>query len=342
MATTIIVSPLGRQEEDTGEVIRLDIFVKEPVFFSTYDRIEVWRSVAGQGGPYSELTAMALSPARLPEGADDAPAVPVVGPSAVLDGLELELLVNEYVEVTVTFSGADPITYGDAATQVTAQGQSLVEAYVTAAGVFVVQTTGAGTGSSLRVLSSDGAAQLGLPVDELVFGRSAWLNLVDGTDRYLFEDLLGSGTYFYKTRFRNASTGAVSEFSLPHSIGTRAGTEPDNLICGKADLIQADGTPLINQQVQLRAEFTGILVDGAVMAGTTVEKMTDEDGHVEFVLVRGQKFGVSVPGTSLFRTITVPTDPTKEVFNLFDPDIADEDIFRVQVPEIVVAERRTL
>jgi len=342
MSTTIIVSPLGRQEENTGEVVKLDIFAKDQVLFSTYDKIEVWRSTTEQCGPYNELTAMSLTPARLPLGAEDPPVIPLAGPSAVLNGLVLKLLVNESDELVVTFSGVDPITYGVAAAQVLSQTMGAVEAYVTPIGEFVVQTAGAGPGSTLRVLSSDGAAQLELPVDQLAFGREARLNLCSGTVRYQFEDRFGSESYFYKIRFRNASDGAVSEFSLPHSIGARAGTNPSNLIYGIADVIQGNGKPLINQPVQLYTEFTGLLVDGKVMVGTTLCKLTDVNGHVEFVLVRGQKFTVSVPGTSLYRTITVPTDPAKEVFNLFDPDIADADIFKVQVPEIIVAERRSL
>ena len=260
----------------------------------------------------------------------------------ILDTLELKLLIDERTEITITFMGPDPLTFGDAAVQVVNQGLGLVNAYVTSLGSFVLETTGIGTGASVRVLPSDGAAQLNLPVDAPVFGRAARSNLCEGIERYSFEDLYGSGRYFYKVRFRNASANAVSEFSLPHSIGSRAGTAPDNLICGVANLLQANGKPLINQMVQLRAAFNGMLVDGAVMVGTTVFKLSDKDGHVEFMLLRGQKFGVSVPGTSLFRDITVPTDPTKQTFNLFDPDIAGEDIFKVQVPEIVVAERRTL
>jgi hypothetical protein len=60
---------------------------------------------------------------------------------------------------------------------------------------------------------------------------------------------------------------------------------------------------------------------------------------VEFILPRGQKVTVAVAGTSLVRTITVPD---RESFNLFDPDIADDDVFKVQVPLLVMAERRSL
>lgn len=341
MSTTIVVSPLGRQLENTGEVIKLDILVNDPAFFATYDKIEVWRSLLGQGGPYSELTAVELSPARIP--ADSGPpTVPVTGPSVVISGEGLELLINGVDEVVIDFTGVDPLTFAQVAAQVLAQGQAKVLAYVNPSGKLILQTTAAGTGASILVRPTDGASKLGLPINERRYGQDPRLNLILETNRYTFEDLFGHEDYFYKIRFRNSATGAVSEYSLPHSVGARIGISSSHLICGKADLIQADGRPLINQEVHLHTEFNGAMVDGRVMVGTDLSRLTDAHGHVEFMLVRGQRFGVSVPGTSLFRTITVPTDPAKQVFNLFDPDIADEDVFRVQVPEIIVAERRSL
>lgn len=344
MPITIVVSPLGRQIENTGEVIRLEVVVptNDPSFFDLYDRIEIWRSTDKSGGPYYELTADELSPARLPEDAGDPPASPVTGKLVILDGEELMLQINRQEEFAIIFSGSDPFTFAQAADQVIAQGRGLVLAYVASDGRFVLQTTGAGTGHSLSLGLTGGASKLGLELARTVYGRDARPNLIDDTYRYTFDDRLGDESYFYKVRFRNASTDAVSAFSLPFSAGTRIGVSATNLITGVADLVQGDGRPLINQEVQLRSEFNGSLVDGKVMVGTTLSKLTDVDGHVEFTLVRGQKFGVAVAGTSLFRTITVPVDQTKSTFNLFDPDIADQDVFRVQVPELIVAERRTL
>lgn len=342
MSTTIVVSPLGRQLENTGEVIKLDILATDPELFATYDRIEVWRSTTGQGGPYDELTAAVLSPARLPQDAGSPPGTPVTGPSAVLVGEELELVVDEAHELTITFTGSDPLTMAAVAAQILAQGQSRVLAFVSSSGQLVVQTTGAGTGSSLRIKSTTAAVRLGLPVEERAYGRAPRLNLISGTERYAFEDLFGSEEYSYKVRFRAAPTGVVSEFSMPHGVGARIGLSSDRLICGKADLVQADGRPLINQPVDLHLEFNGLLVDGRLVSGTSLSKATDVNGHVEFMLVRGQKLSVSVPGTSLYRTITVPTDSSRQTFSLFDPDIAGEDIFKVQVPDLIVAERRSL
>ncbi len=342
--TTIVVSPLGRQLEGTGEVVRLEVVVptNDPSFFELYNRIEVWRSTASSGGPYSELTAVSLLPARLPEDAADPPASPLTGKLVVIDEEYLSLQINRQEEFYITFSGSDPMTLAQVADQVIAQGRGLVLAYVAPDGRFVLQTTGAGTGHSLVAGSTGGAVKLGLQPGLVVYGKDQRPNLLSGTYRYVFDDRLGDEFYFYKIRFRNDADGAVSAFSLPHSVGSRVGVDSANLIVGMADLVQADGKPLINQEVQLRSEFNGSLVDGRVVVGTDLSKLSDENGHVEFVLVRGQRFGVAVAGTSLFRTITAPTDPAKQTFNLFDPDIADKDVFRVQIPKIVVAERRSL
>jgi len=78
------------------------------------------------------------------------------------------------------------------------------------------------------------------------------------------------------------------------------------------------------------------------MAGTDLVGTTDRDGHVEFMLVRGQSISVAVVGTDLIRTFTVPVDLTVLSFQLLDPTLSSNDVFRVQVPTLVYAERRTL
>ena len=339
MVATIVISPLGRQLQNTGEVLRLAIVADDPDITELYDRIEVWRSIDGPGGPYSELTADVVSPARLPLGAADPPASPVIGPSAILSGTTLELVVDKELEVDILFSGSDPITYASAAAQIIAQGLGKVSSYVTALGVLVVETTGTGTGTSLEAKSTDGAVQLGVPIGQLVYGLDARPNLIQGTEVYVFEDLFGSRDYHYKTRFRNSGLNTTSAFSLPQSVGASVGLDLSKLAIGIADLVQGNGKPLINQSVHVHANFNGTLVDGKLMVGTDIDRLTDENGHVEFALVRGQKFAVSVPGTSLFREITVPDRAT---FNLFDPDIADADTFKIAIPDIIVAERRSL
>lgn len=343
MTTTIAVSPLGRQADSTGEVIQLEIYVSNEDFFGVYDRLEAWRSRDTQSGPYEELTDDGVSPARIPKGAADSPASPVTGPSVTIVGQELDLLVNEEDEVSVTFTGVDPLTYAEIAAQIDAAAPSLVRAYVSDDPQVVVQTAGAGTAVSLRVVGGSAATLLGLPTEEpdsLAYGRDARVALIEGRTAYQFTDLRGSADYYYKIRFRNTNTSAVSEFSLPHTVMAKLGLAPGRLALGQLDLVRVNGKPLINQPVRVHTEFgRPVTVDGKTMAGTDVEESTDADGHVEFLLVRGAQVSVAVPGTSLVREITVPDIDT---FNLLDPSISGDDIFRVQVPELTYAPRRSL
>jgi len=337
--TTIMVTPIGRQEEASGEAIQLVIYVTEAEVFQLYNQIEVWKSEDLPSGPYEELTAANLSAARLPQGAPDDPQSAPTGPSAILVDKDLRVAVADDGEVVVIFTGADPLTFGDAAAQVTAGGLGKVRAYVTEAGQFVLESLLAGRWARLWVAGGTAAPVLGLPVDEVAYGRDARRTLVEGIQAYSFLDYWGSSAHFYKVRFRNSMTGAVSEFSQVFPGTKKTGLETTDLSLGQATLVKADGAPLINQEVRVNMEFTGSLIADKLLAGGDLVKLTDSEGKVEFILPRGQKVTVAVAGTSLVRTITVPD---RENFNLFDPDIADDDIFRVQVPELVMAERRSL
>lgn len=347
MSTSIIASPLGRQLEDTGEVINLEVFVRDEDFVGTYDRLEVHRSVSGKSGPYVELTSDVWERAIVPDTAGGPPSIPVSGASVSLVGLDLELLVNETIEVVILFTGSNPLTYASAAGQVGLQGLNLIDAYVDALGVFVVRTTGVGVVNSLRVVGGTAASLLRLSVEKpgnFGMGRNVRFALLEGVSRYTFNDPFSAEDYHYRTRFRNSSSNAVSEFSQSFTVGARVGVLPSELAIGDIDLVSLDGTPVINQQVNVHTKYTGtVTAGGKMVAGGDVGRSTDENGHVEFALVRGQKVTVSIPGTSLFRAITVPVDPDVVRFALWDPSVGDDaDLFKVVVPKIIVAERRSL
>ena len=100
---------------------------------------------------------------------------------------------------------------------------------------------------------------------------------------------------------------------------------------------------MANAEVRINSIFDGILVEGKALAGGDQIKLTDNSGLVEFTLIRGTKVSVAIIGTDVVREITVPTTTTIKTFNLLDPDISTgDDIFKVQVPDIIVAERRSL
>jgi hypothetical protein len=214
--------------------------------------------------------------------------------------------------------------------------------YVTDDGVLVVETTDVGTGAALRVSGGDAAPLLGLPVDSLATGKDSWIELRDGKNQYRFIDARSSEDTYYKVRARNSTNDNISEFSQYFSIGRRLGLNSSDLVLGRVDLVQTNGKPLIHQSVRVSGDFTGRVIGDKVLAGSDQVQQTNLNGRVEFVLVRGEKVTVAIPGTNLVRDITVPEDETIEVFNLMDPTIADNDIFVVQTPNIIMAERRSL
>ena len=348
--TTVAVNPQSRSEEDDFEVIELAILVENKDFVGFFNQLEVWRATASESGPFLELTADKSRPARIPDSAGDEPATPVTGASANIVGLDLVLRVDEADEeddVTVTFTGTDPLTFADAASQVTSQGLNKVRAYVDDDGTFVVTAVKPGTGSLLRIVEGEAAPLLGLPTtesDSFSFGREARLNLILDKQSYTFSDRKGSIEYFYKTRFRHKLSGNTSEFSEPFSAKAVLGVGQSNLALGQLDLVDGSGKPVSDRTVFIEVPFSGAVIDDTkVVANQKLSKKTDANGHVEFLLVRGMDITVAIAGTNLIKSLTVPTDSSIETFSLMDPSLSeDNDYFKVRVPDIPFAERRSL
>lgn len=342
--TTILVSPQVLASETGSEAIRLQVFVKETEDLSLFDRLEVWRSTEGPNGPYDELTAACYLPARLPKTAGDPPSPAVVGPGVALDGEVLLLLLDETDELTVTFAGVDPITFADAAAQIVTQGLGRLASYVDAAGALVVETVSVGVKTTLEVLLSTGAVQLQLPTDlpgSRAHGRDVRPSL-SGAGTYTFVDPHGSRAFYYKTRYRSTFSGATSDFSQPFSGDNFIAVPPENIACGQVRLVTADGHALKNAEVQVAPENKNSLVGDVLVADYAATKSTDENGLVEFPLIRGLVVTVAIPGTHIQRRVTVPTDPAVTFFNLLDPALGVSDAFKVAQPVLVAAERRTL
>lgn len=345
MATVVVSAGLPDPTDSSEEAVQIRILVREEDFVGLFNKIEVWRSRDIEAGPYEELTADTWRAARIPKTAGDEPATPPAGASAALVDKTLELLVGEIDELVVTFTGVDPLSFLTAAGQIESQGLGLIRSYVAVDGVLVVETAGAGTGASLRVVSGDAAPLLGLPIDEpdsLAFGRDARVTLLAGTESYLFTDRRGSREYFYRTRLRNQSTGSVSEFSLPVAVAGGLGISDSNLILGTLDVVGLDGKPAANIEVGVYNRFVPKLIESRLVVQQQQSKLTDERGHVEFYLVRGAKVTVAIAGTDIVRTIEVPTDTGAETFHLLDSDIAEQDVFTVQIPSVDYATRRSL
>lgn len=344
--STVIIEPRTFDEvEAEVELVQLRILTRLEDWSGVFDQIEVWRSKSNPSGPYEELTGPGWVQARIPRGSDGPAVLSVpVGPSVYLEGLGLNVRVDDEEDFVVTFVGPNPVTYANAAAQVTAQGAGRFTAYLTEEADFVLQSTRPGNGAQLQVTGGDAAPLLSLAIDlpeNYGRGRDARLTLVKDKEQYDFTDLLGSREYYYKTRFRNSTTNSVSEFSVAFAVGQALGVTPANVVCAYLDLVRSDGRPLANQLVQVYAPVQTALVEEKLVTGARQAKVTDINGHIEFTLVRGVSYTVSITGTDIVREIRAPTDPNVKLFNLLKDGLED-DAFTVQIPDIVYAERRTL
>lgn len=338
--SNIILSTQLVAIDDEVEQVNITLFVEEEDWIGHFNQLQVFRSISGDSGPFEEITDEFWAPPRLPQGGGDRPLSPVTGALINIVGETLELTIDND-PVVVTFTGSNPLTFAQVATQITSQGLGRVASYVDADGELVIEGVFPGLSARLVLEAGDGAVALGLEAGEAI-GKDSRINLVPGQVVYGLTDTFGSRDYFYRSRFLNTVTGGQSASSVSHSPKNVVGVTVDNVIIGYLDLVSLSGKPQQRQEVCVYNEYMGAPVDGRLVVGGSVVKYTDESGHVEFNLVRGQRLTVSIQGTNLVRTITVPTDPAVKLFSLFDPSIGEQDVFRVAVPDLIVAERRAL
>lgn len=327
----------------TKERFQLDFFVPGTSWEGLFDRLEVWRSRGTALGPYEPLHDTGAMPARLPLNSEDPPDVAATGPSVPLNGKLLQLLVDERIPINVTFSGTDPMTFAQAASQITAQSQNYLTAYVVGA-VLVVQTVEVGLKTSLRVSGGDAAPLLGLSTSELgslAFGRDARFVLTHGVEDYSLLDPNGSPEFFYEARFFNSQTFVVSQFSRPFQGRPLVGLPTSALCRCFVDLVDVNGEPATNQEVLVFGKFEGLQVGGKTITGGSLKLLTDEAGHAETLIPRGLHISVAIGGTTLVRDLDVPTDPAVESINMMGPS-GTNDVFTVQTPNIPYATRRSL
>lgn len=338
-------------DEVVHEVITLNILVREEEV-QGFDQIEVWRSDDTEQGPYYEITASSWLPPRIPETAPDAPDVAITGPSVIASGTSLILRVGDAGDdIVVPIASLNPVSYADAAADITAAGNGRFRAYVTQ-----VLTTGeillvlegifSGNGEVLEVVGGDAAAIFSLPTElpqSRGTGKAARLNLTNDKFDYLFVDQRGTKDSFYRTRFRNRSTGTVSEFGPAFGGSQAVGLTPTNIVVGYLELVRGDGRPLPNRKVSVYSPTRGELVEGKLVTGFSMTEYTDRQGAVRFTLVRGVKYTVSISGTDIVRDIVAPEDTTVVQFPMLGTDVGVRaDVFTVQVPDLQYAERRSI
>lgn len=326
--------------------ITLEIIVRSEEFAGAYDQMEVWRST--DGSVYEELTAENWSPARLPANAGLLPDVPVTGPSIFITGKTLQLEVNgqQSAQLGFSFVGNDPRTLADVALQLTLHGAPYIRAYVSTEQRLVIETVYKSSNILLHVIPNDAASILALPLelpDSLARGKDARIALIQNVNTYRYTDTFGVPGALYKTRFRNSFSNVTSEFGQPFTSESTIGVSSSALVVGYVALVDNEGKFLVGREVSVRSPFNGTLVGsaGKLVVGNDVMRRTDVAGRVEFTLVRGQRYTLSIAGTTLVKDVTAPTDPAISIFNMVDPAFSEQpDYFKARVPDIPIAERR--
>jgi hypothetical protein len=338
----LVITPTPTTTASGSESVVITAVVKDADWVGLYDRLQLFRSFLGPEGPFSEITGADWLPPRLPIDGGDPPTPSVAGRLVNVVGLTLRVIVQT-TYVDITFAGSNPLTLAQCATQITG---GAITSWVDSTGQLVIESNIPGSGSILAIIESDASKILELPDDDerdedIAQGKDPRPLLVPGVKNYVMQDPFGDRSYHYRLQFLNRATEAVSEPSLAFSAGDdTAAVGADHVTIGYLTAATLEGRPLANAEVTIFSEFDGTVVGGRVLGNDKLVKLTDATGYVEFQLVRGKRITVSIQGTSLMRRLTTPTDVTS--FDLLNPSIGEPDVFKAGVPDIVIAERRSL
>lgn len=311
--------------------ITIRIYVSEIAdVLLSFDKIQVQRSKLGS--PYTDAAFVTA----------ESPEAPVLtgtteGDFAGLSGEQLKVKVNGGAEQSVTFVSADPISLNNVIGEINGAIADLTAAND---GTGKLQLTGnlAGTGGTIEVTGGGAAAILGLS-QTIVHGKDQRIGLEVGVSDYTFTDLSGEASYWYRTRYFNDTTETYGGWSDWIQGSTGAAVSADDLIIGKVQMADIDGSALSDMKVTLVNVYSPLIADGYFIAGRSKRIETDGTGLAETTLIKGMVLDVVVEGTSIIRRITVPSTGTE--FDLLDASLVQDDPFQIQEPDLPSAVRRS-
>jgi len=295
-----------------------------------FNKMQVQRSKLGT--PYSDalfITAAVAEPPVL--------VGTVSAPFTSLSGEDLTLVVNGGVEQSLIFASANPVSIANAVNEINGIVTHLVAAD-DGTGKLKLTGTLSGTGGTIEVTGGGAVVDLGLS-QTIAHGKAAHISLESGVDEYIFADLSGEASYWYRTRYYHSVNGTFGGWSDWIQGSTGASLASGVLIVGKIQLAGIDGQALSGALVTLVNVNSALISDGYFIAGKSKQIETDVTGAAETTLVKGMILDVIVEGTSIIRRIEVPSVGAE--FDLLDPDLVLDDPFQIQVPDLPSAVRRS-
>jgi len=237
-----------------------------------------------------------------------------------VQGLELTFMLNATAR-SVTFSGSDPLTGTEVASQVEAAVPDIE--VVDGESTLCFRSRIKGVSASLYFDATDAASFLEIPTEEVFWGRDPLPRLVAGVERYsvLDPDGLSSSRYSYQL--------TDGHLTSPASVSFRAVLPGAAVSLMRFRLQRNDGGVASGQRVTLfLSPFYG---DGGFSPDSTHDLTSDADGYVEFRVRRGVTGEITLPGTQAVHKFLTPS---VDIFDPFDPAYAVEnDAFRVREPD---------
>lgn len=286
-------------------IIELEIEVADVgQVVSLFDRLQVFRSPDEDGDPtpFSLITALESTSATL-DGDEEGPWN--------LNGLSLSIVIDEADAVTVSFSGSNPFSLATVKGAVHAEAPSLVVGEVpSGTNRLRLVSPSSGTKSVLQA-SGSAASVLGLSTSR-VNGKTASPLLSVNTELYTFTDFDGQPTHWYKARYLNSETGAVSDLSSAFQGGPGTALTSSVLSVGKIAIADATGSPIAGRRIIFVPVSSQVVSDGSgnnygvLPSVDRIITTTDKNGRAVISLVKGQKVKVFIEGTTFQREFVVP------------------------------------
>lgn len=299
-------------------------------------RLEVWRSVLGEGGPYEPLFSSVEKPARVPVFGGERDVAD--GATVDLTGKPLKLKIGG---LSYEFNQTGAATLKNIAIQI--ELALPLKAWVDDTRRLVLETVQVGDTALLEVLPSDAAALLGLPTSapwNVGAGLGVPLALLPNVSEVVFLDRFGQDSYVYKSRYTDGVT--ASEWSAPVSgFMSRPAVSSTALAVGWLRIMDSSGQPRAGQRVVAHpVPAPRSPAAGWVEMSTPLEEWTDKTGRVEFSLIRGGAYDVSVPGTGIIRRVKIPV-VGEGPFYLLGDTLAQDDGMSIQRLDTIYADRRS-
>lgn len=274
----------------------IDLEVEDIVkALALYDVVQVWRSPDNILS-YTEIT-----------GTDDLPAVidGTIAGTWNLNGTSLTVVKNNNDPITISFTGTNPFDLLTVIKTINTVIPNFASQVPSNTNRLRLTSDMLGLLSNLT-LSGTATSVLGLTTTKVI-GRAHRIPLTNPTTKYRFLDPDGLSTDYYKTRFYNTKTKAVSPYSEIVRATIPKILSDSDLVTASITLANMNGEPLINKRVIIiPMSLKRVGSTSLVSSQDRIVLTTDQYGFASAKLAKGMTIRVYIEATGFEREVVVP------------------------------------